>query len=89
MSRRPWPDDSYPTAEQLIEWCRTGQAADVVPQIERLLADEQALVRVRALRDRWIETGLYGNWHTARDYKQRVDQLNAAIDPPKPTGETP
>jgi hypothetical protein len=89
VSRRPWPDDAQPTAEQLIEWCQTGQAADVVPYLTRLLTDTAAMARVRALRDRWIETSLYGNWSTHRDYQHRVVQLNAALDTPKPQGDTP
>lgn len=37
MSKRTWPDDSWPTGEQLLEWCRTTLTAEAVSYLDRLL----------------------------------------------------
>lgn len=43
MSKRPWPDNAHPTAEQLLEWCRTGMTADVAPYLRQLIDDAVAM----------------------------------------------
>jgi excisionase family DNA binding protein len=37
MSKRPWPDDSWPTADQLVDWCRTGMTSEVTRYLQRLI----------------------------------------------------
>lgn len=86
MSKRPWPDNVYPTAEQLLEWCRTGMTAEVVPYLQHLIDDRQAMARVRTLRDKWREHVLYGVWNNRREYEHRVKQIDDAIATPRTEG---
>jgi excisionase family DNA binding protein len=37
MSKRPWPDNAWPTADELLEWCRTSITSDVTPYLQRLI----------------------------------------------------
>jgi hypothetical protein len=80
MSKRPWPENAYPSAEQLLEWCRTGMTTDVEPYLRHLIDDHAAVDRVRELRDRWRREATYGPWNRTSEYEHRVTQLNGAID---------
>jgi excisionase family DNA binding protein len=70
MSKRPWPDDSWPTPDQLLEWCRTAMTSDVTPYLQGLIdaarekqvliTAEEAAARVGVSRMtiyRWAEEG--------------------------------
>lgn len=87
MSGRPWPEGAEPTAEQLLEWFRTGTTADVLPDVQQLLDNAAAMVRVDALLRKWRDEELYGPWHRAAEYRHRVYQLTTAINPPTIQGD--
>jgi excisionase family DNA binding protein len=70
MSKRPWPDDTWPTPDQLLEWCRTAMTSDVTPYLQGLIdaarekqvliTAEEAAARVGVSRMtiyRWAEEG--------------------------------
>jgi excisionase family DNA binding protein len=43
MSKRPWPENAWPTGEQLLEWCRTSLTSEVVPYLDRLIESHIAI----------------------------------------------